>query len=70
MVVYLSNNLKSNMDRFIEILTTSQFFDFLYLKSNMDRFIELLRQCCHFCTAYLKSNMDRFIVFNKKGYVK
>ena len=33
-------DLKSNMDRFIELKSYRQHFEKLYLKSNMDRFIE------------------------------
>ena len=32
--------LKSNMDRFIELVTATLYFNELRLKSNMDRFID------------------------------
>ena len=40
----LSLSLKSNMDRFIEIIGTDVMGDVPSLKSNMDRFIERKRQ--------------------------
>ena len=39
-LVILSFDLKSNMDRFIVAFPCNGFRPILYLKSNMDRFIE------------------------------
>ena len=56
------NHLKSNMDRFIEIVLYSYSSVQPNLKSNMDRFIETSQALLPSCPFHLKSNMDRFIV--------
>ena len=55
--------LKSNMDRFIDLLEYCDFMDYLILKSNMDRFIDDCGRLNFDCRSVLKSNMDRFIAF-------
>ena len=57
----LFQNLKSNMDRFIEFLSFLILNSLFYLKSNMDRFIGLGLCKTNSRAGYLKSNMDRFI---------
>ena len=54
--------LKSNMDRFIDILLYRIGKVRVLLKSNMDRFIVSAHQRAMKQTIILKSNMDRFIV--------
>ena len=54
--------LKSNMDRFIDALSTINLKYCFYLKSNMDRFIEIRFEPHPRQLQDLKSNMDRFIV--------
>ena len=63
----LRDNLKSNMDRFIDFKKVKLQFCNQNLKSNMDRFIEFVREFLLIFSKYLKSNMDRFIAF--KTYV-
>ena len=54
-------NLKSNMDRFIVVVSVLVCLIIVNLKSNMDRFIEQ-KHCKHpKASRNLKSNMDRFI---------
>ena len=54
-------DLKSNMDRFIEVDKNAAINFLKYLKSNMDRFIVYCPLCEKAIKYYLKSNMDRFI---------
>ena len=58
--------LKSNMDRFIAVVTTIAGNPLLGIKSNMDRFIAQIRFEIFLVLICLKSNMDRFIVFAKR----
>ena len=60
-----SSNLKSSMDRFIEIYEPHLQEIAEYLKSSMDRFIALHPCSVFHPILYLKSSMDRFIAENK-----
>ena len=61
-IILIDGDLKSNMDRFIEIINRVEQDDLFNLKSNMDRFIAFYLSRTIFLNCYLKSNMDRFIV--------
>ena len=58
---HAQNYLKSNMDRFIVIVSNGLVDTILHLKSNMDRFIALIILSVSKLIINLKSNMDRFI---------
>ena len=61
-IILIDGDLKSNMDRFIEIINRVEQDDLFNLKSNMDRFIGKTWSGYSDISENLKSNMDRFIV--------